>query len=62
MVVRAKNEGSEGEKRWLAEAVATEAWNVNAEEFVCCCLSRIMSLLCLTKQVIHCFFLLRVGQ
>lgn len=46
----------ESDKRWQAEAVATEAWCINAEEFVHYCLSRIMSLLCLTKHVIHCFF------
>lgn len=47
---------SANEKHWQAEAVISEAWNVNAEEFVCCCPSQIMSLLCLTKEVINCLF------
>lgn len=35
----------ESEKHRQAEAVATEAWNVYAEEFVCCCLYQLVSAL-----------------
>lgn len=43
MVVRGRGGGRVSKKHWQAEAVATEAWNNNAEEFVCCCLSQIIA-------------------
>lgn len=43
MVVRGRGGGRVSKKHWQAEAVATEAWNNNAEEFVCCCLSQIIT-------------------
>lgn len=39
MVVRVRGGGRVSKKHWQAEAVATEAWNNNTEEFVCCCVS-----------------------